>query len=148
GRRVQNVKPGDPYEEVEARVRVAIGEHFKFRLMRPEILNRIGDNIVVFDFIRPAVAQSIFEGMLANVLARARAEHAIEIQLDATVSDTLRELCTADLSHGGRGIGNQLESVFVNPLARALFTRSPEAASEVRVTHITQADRVWTLRLA
>jgi ATP-dependent Clp protease ATP-binding subunit ClpB len=148
GRRVQNVKPGDPYEEVEARVRDAIGEHFKFRLMRPEILNRIGDNIVVFDFIRPAVAQSIFEGMLANVLARARAEHAIEIQLDATVRDTLRELCTADLSHGGRGIGNQLESVFVNPLARALFTRSPEAESEVRVTHIAQADRVWTLRLA
>lgn len=148
GRRVQNVKPGDPYEEVEARVRDAIGEHFKFRLMRPEILNRIGDNIVVFDFIRPVVAQSIFEGMLANVLARARAEHAIHIEFDDAVRETLRDLCTADLSHGGRGVGNQLESVFVNPLARALFARSPGAPRTVRVTHLAQVDRVWTLQLA
>ncbi len=53
GQRVQNVKPGDPYEVVETRVREAIADHFKYRLGRPEILNRIGDNIVVFNFITP-----------------------------------------------------------------------------------------------
>ena len=37
------------------------------------------------------------------------------------VREELRELCTEDLSNGGRGIGNQLESLFVNPLARAMF---------------------------
>jgi len=29
-----------------------IGRHFKLILNRPEILNRIGENIIVFDFIR------------------------------------------------------------------------------------------------
>ena len=33
-------------------MRTEIERHFKTVLNRPEILNRIGDNIVVFDFIR------------------------------------------------------------------------------------------------
>lgn len=38
---------------------------FKTLLNRPEILNRIGDNVLVFDFIRAEVAQLIFEGTRA-----------------------------------------------------------------------------------
>ena len=47
--------------------------------------------------------------------------------------EQLRELCTKDLSNGGRGIGNQLESLFVNPLARAMF-RFPLAGRKRAVT--------------
>lgn len=43
------------YEEVQKRVRQAIEDYFKLELGRPEILNRIGENIVVFDYIRPEV---------------------------------------------------------------------------------------------
>jgi len=69
GKRVQSVHPGDPQDVVEARVRGAIEDYFKFRLSRPEILNRIGDNIVVFGFITPDVGAQIFDGMLRNVVA-------------------------------------------------------------------------------
>ena len=67
GARTQHVKPGAPAAEVEAVVRRAIEDHFRYRLERPEILNRIGDNIVVFNFIDEAAAHEIYDLMLKNV---------------------------------------------------------------------------------
>jgi ATP-dependent Clp protease ATP-binding subunit ClpA len=59
GGRVPNVTADDPIAEVQARVRSEIDRHFKLVLNRPEILNRIGDNIVVFDFIRSCIPTDI-----------------------------------------------------------------------------------------
>ena len=65
-------------------MRGAIEDHFKFRLSRPEILNRIGDNIVVFDFITPEIGAQIFDGMLRNVVNRVRDEHKVDLALAPT----------------------------------------------------------------
>ena len=138
GRRVQNVQPGDAYDKVESRVRIAIQDYFKFHLSRPEILNRIGDNIVVFNFITPPIAAQIFDGMLRNVFERVREEHKIELRLPDPVRAHLLDLCTRDLSNGGRGIGNQIESSFINPLGRALFRFPLEGRSEVTVSGIAE----------
>lgn len=148
GRRVQNVQPGDSYETVETRVKGAISDYFKYRLSRPEILNRIGDNIVVFNFITPPVAERIFAGMLANVVSRVQEEHKLALELAQEVHARLLALCTRDLSNGGRGIGNQLESVFINPLARALFAFDMEGRSSVRVAELSESEaRIVSLRL-
>ncbi len=148
GRRVQSVAPGDAPEVVESRVRTAIQDYFKFRLSRPEILNRIGDNIVVFGFITPEVGEQIFDGMLRNVANRVREEHKIELVVAPEVRDRLRESCTKDLANGGRGIGNRLESVFVNPLARALFRIPLEGRTQVTVTALVEdANRIVTVEL-
>lgn len=48
--------------------------------------------------------------------------------------NSLRELCTADLANGGRGIRNKIEAHLINPLARALFER--ENAGPVRIRSI------------
>jgi ATP-dependent Clp protease ATP-binding subunit ClpA len=148
GHRVQNVKPDDPYETVEARIREAIGNYFKYRLSRPELLNRIGDNIVVFNFIRPDIGAAIFKGMLKNVAARMMEEHKLVLELPDAVHDKLLKLCTADLSNGGRGIGNQLESAFINPLARALFGMPLQGRKSVTVTDVVEEDKVFTVKLA
>lgn len=142
GRRVQLVRPGDPYVTVESRVREAIAEHFKYRLGRPEILNRIGDNIVVFNFITPEVARQIFIGMLKNVRRRLQDEFGLELGITEAVASTLLARCIQDLANGGRGIGNQLESAFINPLARALFAQELEGKSKVTVTGYSEAERV------
>jgi hypothetical protein len=148
GRRVQQVSPSDAYEVVEARVRTAIQDYFKFRLSRPEILNRIGDNIIVFGFITPAIGAQIFDGMLRNVINRVRTEHKIDLVLDASVREELRALCIADLSNGGRGIGNQLESAFVNPLARAMFRFPLAGRASVSVTKLARDEnRIMTVEL-
>ena len=52
GNRHPNVTMDMDYAEVEKNVRRAIEDYFKLELGRPEILNRIGENIVVFDYIR------------------------------------------------------------------------------------------------
>ncbi len=148
GQRVQNVQTGDPHEVVEARVRGAIQDYFKFQLSRPEILNRIGDNIVVFGFITPEVGAQIFDGMLRNVVNRVRDEHKVELRLDPVVLERLRELCIRDLSNGGRGIGNQLESLFVNPLARAMFRFPLQGRTTVDVVGLAEDDnRIMTVTL-
>jgi hypothetical protein len=144
GKRFQNVKPGDSYEEVDQRIRDAISSHFKFNLNRPEILNRIGDNIVVFNFITPESAAEIFAKMLDNVVRTVYEEHGFSVVLQDHVRMQLRERCTADLSNGGRGIGNRLESLFINPLARALFEKGIAKGQTVTVVELLERDDgIW-----
>ena len=145
GRRIQNVRPGDPYAQVEAKVRGAIGDYFKFRLSRPEILNRIGDNIVVFDFIAPEVGRQIFAGMLGNVARRLQEEFGLQLALADSARDALQARCLADLSNGGRGIGNEIESAFINPLSRALFGLDLAGRQRATVTALREQDKVVTL---
>jgi ATP-dependent Clp protease ATP-binding subunit ClpA len=144
GSRAANVSPNDPFETVRARVRDEIDRHFKLELGRPEILNRIGENIIVFDFIRGDVAGEIFGAMLENVLVRVRMAQQVEVQLSAAAREALAALCLADLSNGGRGIRNQLETHFVNPIARLLFDAGLAAGSQIEITGV-QRGPVTTL---
>ena len=148
GRRQQNVRPDDPYAVVEERVRGAIGDYFKYRLARPEILNRIGDNIVVFDFISAEVGKLILAGMLNNVARRLQEEFKLQLALAQPVQAALVQRCLADLSNGGRGIGNRLEADFINPLSRALFLEDLNGRQRVTVTALSETDKVVTLELA
>jgi ATP-dependent Clp protease ATP-binding subunit ClpA len=147
GRRVQNVQQGEPYDEVERKVRQGIEDHFKHVLNRPEILNRFGDNVVIFNFISPAVAQDIFNGMLHNIVRRVASEHHLTLHIPDPIRTKLLDLCVRDLSNGGRGIGNRLETMFINPLARALFDLPLERQSEVTVSDLAMADAVCTVTL-
>jgi ATP-dependent Clp protease ATP-binding subunit ClpA len=142
-----NVEPNTPFAEVQERVRKAIEEHFKLRLNRPELLNRIGDNIVVFDFIRRDVGQQIFEKMLTNIWRRISEEHSVQVELSREAKQTLQELCLSDLSNGGRGIGNQLEACLVNPLSRVLFERAPESRDRLKVREILHENGIYRLAL-
>ncbi len=120
GNRVLNVSADDNVEEVRSKVRSEIDNHFKVVLNRPEILNRIGENVIVFDFIRPEFAAQILQHMVDATL-RGLADRQINVAIDSAAIATLSELCLSDLSNGGRGIRNKLELHLVNPLARALF---------------------------
>jgi ATP-dependent Clp protease ATP-binding subunit ClpA len=116
------VKPGDPPEEFERTLMDGIRDHFQRKLQRPELLNRIGENVVIFNYIGEAVARDILAGMIGNVQRHLREEQDLELLLAPAAEAALRRLCAeGDLGNGGRGIGNKLEAVFVNPLARLLF---------------------------
>ena len=138
GRRIATVTPEDTHEVIEARVSGEIRRYFIEELNRPELINRIGDNLVVFDFIRQPVALEITDLMIDNIEDRVSRSAGIDVRLARAARDQLYALTTADLSFGGRGIGNVLESRYVNPLARALFTqgRSPEPGTEVVVDRL------------
>lgn len=148
GKRRLNVTPDSNYVEVESRVRGAVEEHFRFNLQRPELLNRIGDNIVIFDFIRKSVAIQIFEKMLSNISVRVKEEHGLTIEITEHVLEFLKEKCTQDLANGGRGIGNRLETFLINPLARALFARNTDSLTQLLVTNIQDENGIVSLSIA
>jgi ATP-dependent Clp protease ATP-binding subunit ClpB len=147
GRRVQNIMPGMTYDEIEHRLKDAISDHFTTVLNRPELLNRLGDNIVVFNFIQREAASQIFDQQLANICRRVAEEHRLTLAIDGDVLDTLREWCTSELEKGGRGIGMALESYFINPLARALFDRDAAPEGQVAVSAIRREGGIVELDL-
>ena len=148
GTRAANVFPSEPLEEMRAKVRAEIERHFKLEIGRPELLNRIGENIIVFDFIRSDIAEEILDAMLARILADVRAEQGVEIVLAPAARAALAEICLADLSNGGRGVRNQLEAHFVNPLARAAFALDMRAGKRLTVESVEQAGGVTSLAIA
>jgi energy-coupling factor transporter ATP-binding protein EcfA2 len=136
GERVANTTQEDDFSEVERKVSSEIDRFFKLDLGRPEILNRIGENIIVFDFIRPDVADQIFTMMVDSILVRVEKAAGRLVQLSEDVRGRLREICLNDLSDGGRGIRNQLEAHLVNPLARLLFDHPGEGLLVIKVMSI------------
>ncbi|MDI1462839.1 AAA family ATPase [Catellatospora sp. KI3] len=142
------VDPSDGPEELEKRVLAAIRDHFRLKLGRPELLNRFGDNIVVFDFIDERTAIQIFDLQLGNIGTRLAYEHRLRLELSDQARAQLLEQCIADPLNGGRGIGNALEANLINPLARALFDREETADGVVVVDSIGRdANRIATLQL-
>jgi ATP-dependent Clp protease ATP-binding subunit ClpA len=133
GSRTLNVTPEEALEVMRAKVRGEIERHFKFEISRPELLNRIGENIIIFDFIRSEAAREIFDAMTARILDDIRAEAG---------------LCLSDLSNGGRGVRNQLEAHFVNPLARGLFALEPKPGDRFRIDDVDSRNGVTELRIA
>ncbi|MBO7664007.1 MAG: ATP-dependent Clp protease ATP-binding subunit [Clostridia bacterium] len=121
GNREPNVTMDMPYKEVQTRVRTAIEDYFKLELGRPEILNRIGENIVVFDYIREDAARLILRAQTDKIISRLREQKNIRIRIEDHAYEGLEKAATFDLSNGGRGIGNQVESLMINPLSRWLF---------------------------
>lgn len=145
--RVQNITPGMSYDEVEQRIKSAVADHFTEVLNRPELLNRFGDNIVVFDFISAEAAHKIFDLQFANICRRVTEEHRLVLAVKGNALETLRGWCTEELDKGGRGIGMALESHFVNPLARALFDRELVSDEKVTVTGIRREGSIVHLEL-
>lgn len=135
GERVANVTMQNTHKEVEAGVRAEIDNYFKLVLNRPEILNRLGENILVFDFIREDVGLEIFDAMMKSIVEGV-AESGITVKFDESELNRLRGWCVEDLSNGGRGIRNQLEVYFINPLARTLFDSEAAPGDVVTIRKI------------
>lgn len=146
GVKTQLVFPGTPHHEVEQTIKEAIKDHFTSRLGRPELLNRFGDNIVVFDFIDVTTARDILAGQLRNVEQRLSREHDIRFELSETALLRLDTWCTRPetLANGGRGIGNEVESKLINPLARYLFDQGI-GSGKVYINDITEVAGVVVL---
>ena len=103
---------------------------------------------MVFDFIRSDVAVLIYDKMRDSVLENLKEKKKITVIMPDAVNDKLREKCTEDLGNGGRGIGNQLEAWFVNPLSRALFDFDATEGSTVTVQDVGEDDQGPTVSLA
>lgn len=143
-----NVNRGMKSNVMQETLTRAIQKHFTRDLGRPELLNRLGDNIVIFDFIDEVAGAQILELMTANVLRRVEAEQGLSLSIAPSVLDWLKEQCLDEptLDLGGRGVGSALESHLVNPLARAVFLHRPELGGAAIVARVDDGEAV-TLHL-
>ena len=140
GVRHANVDPDMSYDEVRKNVRKGIEEYFKTELGRPEILNRIGENIVVYDYIRPDVAKQILDAQLEKIIKNLLADKQIRITVSQNAYSTLFENALNNLDNGGRGIGNIVENLFINPLSRWLFDNEVFNDADVTINVINASE--------
>lgn len=145
GERAQIVKSDMSYEEVQKTVRKGIEDYFKLQLGRPEILNRIGENIVVFDFIRPNIAKSILISQIDKIKSNMKGELNIELTISENAMQILEEAALGNLENGGRGIGNIVESMFVNPLSRYMFDEEVFNNAKITINSIMRKEMVVSL---
>ncbi|OPY55842.1 MAG: Chaperone protein ClpB [Pelotomaculum sp. PtaU1.Bin035] len=117
------------YNQVKEKILKAIEEHFKFKLGRPEIYNRIGNNFVVFDYIRTDVVDQIINKILDGIAGKMDEQKDLKLRFAEPVYNFLRERAFSNAELGGRGIGNLIETVLVNPLAGEIFDRGIEGGS-------------------
>ncbi|MBF0409638.1 MAG: AAA family ATPase [Candidatus Riflebacteria bacterium] len=134
GQKKQRVYPEMEYENIQKEVKQSIEDFFTYRIARPEILNRIGENIVVFDFIRPSIAVKIFEKMFNNIRIQLSESHKMHLTMNSENKERLFAACTESLVMGGRGIGNRVEKILLNPLSTQLFEIDAQEDESINIT--------------
>lgn len=144
--RIENVNNSMEYEDIHNKILSSIQNHFKFKLQRPEILNRIGENIVVFDFIREENARKIFTKMLNSIIINLQENHKIYLEFKNGSEKVLEMNCIVDLTMGGRGIGNHIESIFINPFLEKLFELGAKENDTIVIEEIYKDDYKWALK--
>jgi DNA polymerase III delta prime subunit len=113
------------YDAVREHYRRAVADHFSRQLGRPELLNRFGENILVFDLIRPEFLPGIFGKFIRllgqSVRERIHAQLALpDDSLQAMIVDLMKS--GDNLLFGGRRVRALLEEHVERPLNRWLFT--------------------------
>ncbi|MCS7305549.1 MAG: AAA family ATPase [Thermoguttaceae bacterium] len=104
----------------------SVVQFFVYEISRPELLNRIGNNIVPFNYIHTHDAQRLIVGSHLRRIQRDfedrfRAE-GFRLQISPELADWFVERFGREMAqYGGRGITNALDKELVPLLARAVL---------------------------
>jgi ATP-dependent Clp protease ATP-binding subunit ClpA len=134
GRRILNVNYEDPAEVTAKNILDEIRNFFNSKLNRPEILNRFGDNFVVFDFIRPDVDREILLKSLNTIKKNLLKLKNCVFHYDNEFVENFRKYYIADnLINGGRGINNRVETHIKNGIANFMYSQNKTEGLNFRV---------------
>lgn len=145
GERYQCVTSDMPYDQVQEKVRRGIEDYFKLQLGRPEILNRIGENIVVFDFIRENIADEILNSQINKIINTLKVDKNIVLNVSDEAYEILKRKAIDNLDNGGRGIGNIVESLLINPLSRYMFDNEIFTDREIEILSIDAQNMPYSM---
>ncbi|MBR0062095.1 MAG: hypothetical protein IJP68_11520, partial [Selenomonadaceae bacterium] len=82
------------------------------------------------------IAKEILTAQINKIRRNLMADKRIEVNLSGKAFAVLQENALRNLQNGGRGIGNVVESLFINTLARYLFDAAIESNAEIFVDDI------------
>lgn len=128
GTHVNLVDPTATIEEIEHTV---IDQLHK--CWRPEFLNRIGNNIVIFDFIHKEQAKLILDKQLDQICDNLYEQKNIKVIVskESEIYADLYGACCRNLEFGGRGVRNVVEHDFITPLSAELSRRNWVSGDEI-----------------
>ena len=92
-------------------------------------------------YIRPDVAKQILDAQLEKIINNLIADKQIRISISENVYSKLLENALNNLDNGGRGIGNIVENLFINPLSRWLFDNEIFDNSDIAITAINTKEK-------
>lgn len=139
GKRYQTITPKMDYDAIQRNLLAAIKDYFKYTIQRPELLNRIGNNFIVFDFIREKAVKEILDLKLNAIVDNLEREKGVKLAIEPAFKKHLSEKAQGDLSNGGRGISNMVETCLVNPLAKILIQEEWESGDSVVIEDLPLA---------
>jgi hypothetical protein len=130
------------YEAVREHYLAAVRDHFtrppsQGGLGRPELLNRFGDNVLVFDLLRPEYVEGIGRKFLAILAATAQEKRGLKLAFTdgRVVGLVRRQMQTGDnLLFGGRRIKSLLETHVERPLNHWIFFNDPPSGTTLEVS--------------
>jgi DNA polymerase III delta prime subunit len=119
-----------------------VQEHFAHELGRPELLNRIGNNIVPFNFItNDDFLLAIAKTKLNPLREKLKEKYGI---IDVVFKDETKALMSVcnlvDKKNGGRGVNTVIEQMLLDPLTDFLFEEETDsemyAGKQIRILQI------------
>lgn len=120
----------DDKDSVRQQFMEKVREHFVSVAKRPELLNRIGDNIVPFNFITDDdFLVSIARAKLQPLRERLKEKYRItDLSFDDEEKALLALSRGVDRQMGGRGVLNEIVKQIIDPLADFLFEEEEDPA--------------------
>ena len=125
------------YNELNKVVTKGIQDYF-FSKGKPEVLNRIGKNLIVFNFIQPEAAKEILFSQINKICKAVYSMKKIRIEFrNDIVKEKLYQKVLTNLEEGGRGVGNIVEEYFTTPLSTYVFDNRIENGQTIIIEDIT-----------
>ena len=125
------IDPALTDEDTRKAFKDRVREHFVQEMGRPELLNRIGDNIVAFNFVRDRdFLVDIMRSKLNLLKSQLKEKYGIRTIRIEDEQEFLRKIAgEIDPAMGGRGAITIITRAFIDPIAKFLFSEISEKGS-------------------
>jgi len=145
GTRRTNVTLDMSYEQIQTTIRRSIKDFF-INIGRPELLNRIGSNIIVFNFIKDEpVLLEILDLQLNKVKRNLLSEKSIGLSFSDTYKKKLLEQVKLNVENGARGLSNKVEECLVNLLPAVLIEHGVAAGDTIHIDDLLDQRLIVTV---
>ncbi|MBQ3503869.1 MAG: AAA family ATPase [Oscillospiraceae bacterium] len=136
GTRRANVTLDMSYGQIQETIQRAIKDFF-INIGRPEILNRIGSNIIVFNFIKDEpILLEILDLQLNKVKRNLLSEKGISLSFAEGYKKALLEQVKLNAENGARGISNKVEECLVNLLPAVLIEHEAGDGDAIHIENL------------
>lgn len=136
GSSLQNVTPDMDHNTVKAKIESAIKDYF-INIGRPELLNRIGSNIIVFDFIKDdPILIEIVEMQLNKIKKNLLEKKGFNLVCSDLYKQKLLECVKLNTENGARGVGNKIDELLLDLLPAVLIENNPVSGDTIIVEDI------------